>query len=486
MKTRVQAVTNEPLSWYGDGVEIYLEKNKTMSRKSGTRLASAPSTKRLTKSKPRLYLNANSTIDYKEQDEWSDDFAPESPPPLPLTSFDDPFGGVSITKEEFRNGQLGARSLSVRSLKTYSSKRNTISSPSPAPKVTEPENFGLSSRNTSTSTLFHDPEGGVPITIVLTTPEDEIPQPTWRVEDIRRSRTSSVTSLPTLPSQRPAQNPSFLMPPTDNTLDPRKLREAQEFREVRKWLISFMNTKPESFPKKLRGRMCGIYKIKESDLSPVVVARWKGEEDEGVVLDAEGGRPVEEGEMDQEESLRMLGLAMRQNIEAQVPMRRPDPMATRNKTWPPAVPKSNIEGPPPALPTKRERPPSRKTSPPRTSSNALCTIPDDDESAFNLDIPTWLGPLISTSTSSRDSLLSNDKYLKKAYSTPNLQDKPRPTLPSSTVSSESVPTLGGGSGSLYGDEKKWARRSWFDDLREKIGGRSAGIRALEKGRGRRR
>lgn len=221
--------------------------------------------------------------------------------------------------------------------------------------------------------------------------------------------------------------------------------------------------------------MMEIYKIQEADLNPEVVRRWKGEEDEGVALEGEEAA-VGDPEMNQKEALRLLGLAMRRNIEAQVPMRRPEPL--QNHTWPAAKasasPKSQPSSNAGVKSPTTSRPSSRKSSLPRK----LTTIPDDEEWVA----PTWLAPLISTSSNSRDSLLNDEKYLKKSYSAPNLFDSPRPKVERG-VSSESVPTLRSPETESIRSAK--LSGSWFGKMRERIGGNSRGVRALEKEKERR-
>lgn len=187
-------------------------------------------------------------------------------------------------------------------------------------------------------------------------------------------------------------------------------------------------------------------------------------EDEGVSL-FDGKLDGKDEEMDQKESLRILGQAMRSRIEEVTPL-------PQKKAKP--KPKSPPKSPP------RVRPQSRKGS---VTANAqpLATILDDEELP-----PTWLGPLISTSSSSRDSILLNESYLKRAYSAPDLHGKKssRPGPVPQTQSADAVPMRAGGlSGSVAEMEKLKAqarqnRRSIlggvFGSVREAFGGRPKG------------
>lgn len=323
--------------------------------------------KRISKAKPSLYLNSNSNIDV-ESEIWSKDFIPESPPPLQVARFDEQLNGISITQEESRNRQVG-KSHSFESLQVHHKTFKPI-----AVSVVKPQDISVSeSWDNRTSTLFQDPQH--PITIVLTTPEDELQESTYTYSGPQKS--ISTTPLQALPSQRQVPpNSSLLMPPTErNAVESRKTRQSREFREIRKWLISFLNAKSESLPQKLRARMMDIYAIRECDLDEEVVARWRVEEDEeGLTLEltegvgAEGGgtSPLgEQEEWDQKESLRMLGMALRRDIEEKTPMRRSTPTS----------------GPLP--PTRQQSAPGTPTSP---QKNHLSRIPDDEE------LPTSASP----------------------------------------------------------------------------------------------
>jgi len=202
-----------------------------------------------------------------------------------------------------------------------------------------------------------------------------------------------------------------------------------------------------------------IYGIQPCDFDPAIQRKWEDEEkgeregDEGVHF---GG---DDDQRDQKESLRILGQAMRERIEEAhlVPKARPKPASS----------------------TMTERPRSRKNSI-KTTSRDLASIPDVDDEELEL-APSWLGPLISTSSSSRDSILANEQYLKKAYSAPNLHPKPRPALPSN-MSADAVPQLKARAGSvvdlegLKGHKGRSKRGSWFGAVREAFGGRDSKVR----------
>jgi hypothetical protein len=313
----------------------------------------------LRNSKPKTPRYISSSKLDSQPDVWSDDFLPESPPPLPVTGFEDPFPGVSIIPEEFKIGPL-SKSRSSKSLKSSKKTTRATITDIPAPAL----EF-LKTRNSSTSTIFQDPQN--PITIVLTAPEDELPKDPFLDEtsttNASRTRSLSVSSLPVLPSQQP--NPHLLMPPLDAQHDPRTLRKAQDLREIRKWLISFLNAKGDTFPRKLRKRMMEIYAIKPSDIDPSILRKWELEnEDEGVSLST--SLDGKDAEIDQKESLRILGQAMRSRIEEITPL--PSKLKPKAQVKEKEKPKS-----PP-----RARPQSRKSSA-NANAQPLATILDDEE-----------------------------------------------------------------------------------------------------------
>jgi hypothetical protein len=220
-------------------------------------------------------------------------------------------------------------------------------------------------------------------------------------------------------------NQSLLMPPTDPQLDPRKLRKAQEFREIRKWLITFLNSKGDRFPRKLRLRMMDLYCIREFDLAPEIVARFNAElQDEGVALEQQ-----DEG-MDDAQSLSILGAAFRSQIEELTPR--------KEKVIPlPVSPSWQRQGSPPKK-AETQKAKTKKPESVKPKKESRPVTPVKEEIDMDL-VPPWLGPLISTSASSRDSLLADQQYIKRAYSAPNL--KAARLQLNSTDSTHSVPGL---------------------------------------------
>jgi hypothetical protein len=290
--------------------------------------------------------------------------------------------------------------------------------------------------------------------IIVTSPDEDAPELLQTRPTIQR-KSVSAPLLNTNSGPQNDFNTTLLMPPTDNLLDSRKSRKAQEFQEVRKWLIIFINSKGDKFPRHLRLRMMKAYSIHDSDLAPEIIAKFHAEvQDEGVAL--------EEGEEDEAASMRILGAAFRSKIEEALPKREP------------VVPFSL--SPPPSWQTnsstrlktgKAEFIKIKKESRPATP------IKDED---LDIDlVPSWLGPMISTSTASRDSLLSDQQYLKRAYSAPNLKpSRPHLTSPSST---KSIPGLRARGRSINGVETKMKKRpnfisEGFGAIRDALGGKS--------------
>ncbi|KAH8601678.1 hypothetical protein B0O99DRAFT_588865 [Bisporella sp. PMI_857] len=390
------------------------------------------------KSRTSLSLSQDIKQDLRK-DLWDKNFRPESPPPLPAISFDDPFPAVPISADEFKSGSLkfkSSRNIARKGLTFHLSEGDLRT-------LQE-----LKSANSSTSTLFKDPQHE--ITIVLTTPEDEIPQPTFSeaIKSGGRARNSSVTSLPAMSLQQSRINTTLLMPPSDKQLDPRKLRQEQEIKEVRKWLINFINSKGDTFPRKVRQRMMDAYSIREFDLAPEAVAKFSAaERDEGVSID-------NLDELDPKEGLRLLNKAFQSQIGDITPRgidRTPLPIPRTKKNSKPVTP--------------RAKP-------------VLVTITDDEEPP-----PTWLGPLISTSMNSRDSLLNDPQFLKKSYSTPNLHKGSRPPK-KKHESSGSIPTVASVREDLKRREKAFEKEKrgsgFWGKWRERLGGESDGVRALKK------
>lgn len=367
-------------------------------------------------------------------DLWDDSFEPESPPPLASPGFDDSFADDLInarTEFDIKSSQSSEKDSGNYSDSEYSS--TDVS-------VAQPANSGVTNRLREISATVFQSTASVPITIIVTTPLEEIPDPVTNPPVLQRN--SARFPLATLSSDHFNDvNPSLLMPPTDNQLDPRKLRKAQEFREIRKWLITFLNSKGDRFPRKLRLRMMDLYCIREFDLAPGIVAKFNAEvQDEGVDLEQQ-----DEG-MDDAKSLSILGAAFRSQIEEVTPK--------KEKVGPLPVPPSPQRHGSPPKKLEKKKPESIK---PKKESRPATPVKEE----MDMDlVPSWLGPLISTSTSSRDSLLSNEQYLKKAYSAPNLKGS-RPHL-TSTDSTHSVPGLRPRGSTVAGED---ARRKQFGNKR---------------------
>ncbi|PMD44866.1 hypothetical protein L207DRAFT_524311 [Hyaloscypha variabilis F] len=324
----------------------------------------------------------------------------------------------------------------------------------------------LKRRNENTSTIFQN-SLLAPITIIVTTPEENepppspIPGPRNSFNSIRASRISSpnasTTSLPatrfsrqfstdSLPLPQPERlDPNRLMPPAEYQLDTRRLRKAQEFREIRKFLIHFMNAKGDQFPKKLRSRMMELYAITDADLAPEVLARFNDPgngdiKDEGVALEQLGMNELEKETTDAED-LRILSMAFQSQIPVMTPSRKPASLGG----IPPYLPKNPVRvrgtsiNKPPSPPSKSPRPPPPSRiatapatrAPPQTKQQKrVSMVPPQKERRENEkekedDPLTWLGPLISTSPSaSTDWPLpldsSTSSRLQKAQSQPNM------------------------------------------------------------------
>jgi hypothetical protein len=419
----------------------------------------------------------------------------------------------------------------------------------------------LKRRDESTSTVFQN-SPLAPVTIIVTTPEeDEIhspspePEPRNSFNSIHASRTgnpnASTTSLPTtrlsqcfstdsLPLPHPKRlDPNRLMPPTEHQIDTRRLRKAQEFREIRKFLVHFMNAKGDQFPKKLRSRMMEAYAITDSDLSPEVVARFYNQgngdiKDEGVALEQLGINELDKDTTDAED-LRILSMAFQSQIPVVTPSRETalvdtiSPSASINTIRPWGT---SVSKPAPPLPssnkaTVRTTPArSSKPSPPRRMETAppppkaekrMSAAPPRAEKREKKteDEPlNWLGPLISTSSDSNWSLplVDDSDYrsrLQKTQSQPNMSRRPTgdspppmPALPNSALAAKGrgrgrgESLTGRGEMGVDGMEKAIhvarVRRSGiisgaFGAVREAMGGKKVGvggekIRLMREGR----
>jgi hypothetical protein len=408
----------------------------------------------------------------------------------------------------------------------------------------------LKRRNEGTSTVFQN-SPLAPVTIIITTPEeDDIhspspePEPWNSFNSIRASRTgnpnASTTSLPTtrlsrrfstdsLPLSQPKRlDPNRLMPPTEHQIDTRR-RKAQEFREIRKFLVHFMNAKGDQFPKKLRSRMMEAYDITDSDLSPEVVARFHNQgngdiKDEGVALEQLGINELDNDTTDAED-LRILSMAFQSRIPVVTPSRQTalvdttHPNVSMNAVRPrgtsvskpaPPLPGSNNATVPPT-PARSSRPsPPRRTEtapPPPKAEKRMSAAPpraERKEKKTEDEPLNWLGPLITTSSDSNWRLpLVDDSdsrsRLQKTQSQPNMSRRltgdsppPMPGLPNSALaakgrgrgSGRGESLAGRGEMGVDGMEKAIhvarVRRSGiisgaFGAVREAMGGKKVGV-----------
>jgi hypothetical protein len=203
------------------------------------------------------------------------------------------------------------------------------------------------------------------------------------------------------------------MPPTEHVLDARRIQKAHEFREIRGFMISFMNMKGAMFPEQLRFQMMDLYGIQEADLHPETVAKFNSKDnflehyqDEGVALDDVGNS---------KQHLKILETAFRSRMEEVTPKRKSVPVPAAR---PQPTPK---QGTGPEKPNLRSR-----------SETAIATFTDDD----NMPL-AWLAPLISSSSSD---LAPLPHSLTKTRSTPNLSEHALQHQRNTTLSSPGTPT----------------------------------------------
>ena len=352
---------------------------------------------------------------------WDESFEPESPPPLLKPSFDEAFA------EDLINARTEFDVKPSRSSEQDSKYSSTDAIEHEAKDSTSAEPL----REISATILRSS--DSIPISIIVTPPFEEIPE----LVTSPPVRARNVANFPLVKlnfSHLADVNPSFLMPPTDNQLDPHKLRKAQEFRKIREWLINFLNSKGDRFPRKVRLRMMGLYCIRDFDLAPDIVAKFKAEmPDEGVSSGHQG-----EG-VDDAQSLSILSAAFRSQIEEVIPRKDkvvslPSPHSRQRQA---SLPKKVEIHKQVSLSFKDENRPAASTK--------LSATENIDMSL----LPSHLGPMISTSASSSDSLLANPQYLKRAYSAPNLKSKTR--LHSTDLMS-SVPGFRPRGSTVSGDE----------------------------------
>jgi len=403
-----------------------------------------PTALRKTNTELRKALTSHHEFKVDSDDQWGDDFKPESPPPLPRFDLSESYFAPTTQWNEDRKFQDGPCNLQTTGAASTADIHRDFDMSEGDGNLEDLRNPESHSANPSTSTLFHDPQHN--ITILLTSPEDESPRLNFSDSSNPICRSSSVKSLPpiSLHHGHPDLNTSLLMPPKDN--HQREQKKAQEIEEVRKWLIKFINSKGDKFTREVRQRMMSEYRIGEFDLSPEVVAKFKEEKyDEGVSIH-------DNDELDQKASLQILSQAFQSQIKEVTPHRTyqtPLPMTHNGRNSRPVVPRPK---------------------------STLVTIPDDRELP-----PTWIDPRISTSVNSRDTVLGDPRYLRKSFSTPDLHGSPRPQLVKriSTPAPKVEPkqglerTRGRKIGGLKGA---------FGSFVGSFGGGSSGVRALKKSR----
>jgi hypothetical protein len=256
--------------------------------------------------------------------------------------------------------------------------------PPPKPRIEKPN---TPNRQAVPSIIFEN-SPKAPITIILTTPEDEGPAESsqWHpsheqkqnpFNEIRNVRNSPCPLPPTKPLANASTTPlpvqsidkTLLMPPTEHLLDTRRTRKAQEFREIRSFKIDFMNMKGDTFPKQLRSQMMGLYGIKEADLHLETVAKFNSMP---VVDKAEGEGVALDDNRNSKEHLRILETAFRSRMEEVTPKRNTAPVRPQ--------------------PTPKQNPGPKKLNLRSQSETSMPTFVADDDS-----MPlAWLGPVISS------------------------------------------------------------------------------------------
>ncbi|KAH8687948.1 hypothetical protein BGZ60DRAFT_19681 [Tricladium varicosporioides] len=300
-----------------------------------------------------------------------------------------------------------------------------IQTPSPAP-IPVPKLQERKKRTYSHSCTIFKESPKAPITIILTTPDDEAPPPITPPQPLPERRNSFMairsirtkTPIPPMPQNAspvtlpvPKYDRTRLMPPSERALQSRKFQKAQEFHEIRTFMIHFMNTKGDTFPKKLRFKMMDMYRIREEDLNPVMIRKMR--------LAAENideGIWIEETD-DHQEHLKILGMAMRSQAQALIPKR---PCPTPHGA-PQRYRSQRYNPPPQRQPRQIPRP---QTPPPQIAPIA------QTEEVFDEDLPlAWLAPIISASES--DTSVPDDLTvpIRRTRSTPDLQPPPGPPGP---------------------------------------------------------
>ncbi|KAK0102267.1 hypothetical protein ONS95_005889 [Cadophora gregata] len=238
-------------------------------------------------------------------------------------------------------------------------------------KTQAPTRPSLRYRTKSFSSVILEQSPSAPITIILTTPDSDPPSPDYSSPPpsyfssqhqghfspsfhgpslsktkyytaARPIRSFSSPSIPTLASSpgllspnwsttslpstyiSPFPDPNKLIAPSEQALDISRLRKAQEFRQVRKFMIDFLNAKGHTFPPKLRLRILAGYGIEEKELHPETVKRFAisdsvAETDEGVALDGVCLEDSKAKGISNAENLRILSMA----FQSQIPLVTP-------------------------------------------------------------------------------------------------------------------------------------------------------------------
>jgi hypothetical protein len=199
-------------------------------------------------------------------------------------------------------------------------------------------------------------------------------------------------SLPTIP--RPTIDSSNLLkPPMDPQLDARKMRKAHEFREVRKFLIKFLNDKGDQFPMLLRARIMDGYGIREFELNPTVVRKFQENmaQDEGVALGHSGGPFSKPGEQSDADHLRILEQAFQSLIPVVTPkVQRPASPPLKSAVPIPSSRKSKRRSSTAtAAPKRSDSTKTNKTVPRRfdTQKATIATSKRSDSTKTNKTVP---------------------------------------------------------------------------------------------------
>lgn len=180
----------------------------------------------------------------------------------------------------------------------------------------ETDYFSLKDESKSISSSPTKPD--IP-NIIITPPYDEQPLATQgHLGNLRGANmiplsVSTIYSTSAPPMLAPTEyflDENFLIPPyPENFLDQRRYRRAKEYRELKEWLVEFLNSKGHQFPTKLRCRVMEIYGITNYDLAPATIAKFKDKDeaqDEGVSLNYGESFEEVEGEKSDEKLLRIL------------------------------------------------------------------------------------------------------------------------------------------------------------------------------------